>query len=92
MTRAEASATPRNPPLVCRVLLGHGRVADAVDLALAGLEGAHAGGPRWLSAGLIDQIDAAARMAAEADTGPAGSALSFKVGQLEAAVRAYLLG
>jgi len=31
-------------------------------------------------------------MAAEADTGPAGSALSFKVGQLEAAVRAYLLG
>lgn len=89
---AGTAVAPRNPALVCRVLLRHGRVADALDLALAGLEGASAGGPRWLSAGLIDQIDAAARTAAQADRSAAGGALDVRLNQLESAVRHYLLG
>jgi len=84
--------SPRNPPFVCRVLLRHGRVADALDLALAGLERAGLGGARWLSAGLIDQLDAAARAAALADRGASGGALEVKLEQLEAAARTYLLG
>lgn len=90
--RAGAASGPRNPPLVCRVLLRHGRVAESLDLALAGLEGAAAGGPRWLSVGLIDQIDAAARTAAQADRSAAGGALEVRLSQLEGAAREYLLG
>lgn len=69
------------------MLLRHNRVADSLDLALAGLERAAAGGPRWLSAGLIDQIHAAARAAARADR---SGALDERIAKLEEAVRAYL--
>jgi hypothetical protein len=80
---------PRNPSLVCRVLLKHGRVCDALDLALAGLERVASAGSLWLSPGLIDQIDAAAR-AADVDRSEAGGAMQLRLLRLEDAVRAWL--
>jgi len=88
---AASGGTPRNPALVCRVLLRHGRTADALDLALAGMARALKGQARWLTPGLLDQLHAAGQALARSETGPSADGLALRVEQLKDAARTYLL-
>jgi len=85
---AAASAAPRNPALVCRVLLRHAHLDDALALAVEGMARARDERDRWVTPGLIDQLHAAA--SARLATG--GVEAAERVKRLEEAARRYLLG